>query len=417
MPHAGIAREIQLDILRCGGAIDAELARQAEGRHAVDQAEVDGLGRTALVGADLVGGDAEYFGGGGAVDVLVGGERAQQSLITRQVRHDPQFDLRVIGRQQQMAGGRDESLADAPSLGTADRDVLQVGIGRTQAPGRRHRLVVRGVHAPRRGVDLQRQFLGVGRAQLGERAILEDQFGQGVFEGQFLEHVLGGRRLAGRRLAQYRDLQLLEQDLLQLLGRFEVEILPGLALRLCRELDEAHGQLAALLLQHRAVDEHAAALHALQYRHQRLLDLLVEPGQRRHGLELRPQFLVQPQRDVGVFRGVLGRSLDAHLVEADLLGALAGDVLEMNGADAEVFRGHRVHVVARRRAVEHIGLEHGVVALAAQRDAVIGEHVHVEFHVRADLGVVRVLKQRTERGEHALALELVGRAGIAVRQR
>ena len=89
----------------------------------------------------------------------------------------------------------------------------------------------------------------------------------------------------------------------------------------------------------------------------------------------------------------------------------------MNGADAEVFRGHRIHVVARRRAVEHVGFDHGVVALAAQRDAVIGEHVHVEFHVRADLGVARVLEQRAQRGEHALALELLRRAGIAVRQR
>ena len=35
-------------------------------------------------------------------------------------------------------------------------------------------------------------------------------------------------------------------------------------------------------------------------------------------LDLRIQRLMQPQRDVGVLRRVLGRALDAHLLEADL---------------------------------------------------------------------------------------------------
>ncbi len=161
---------------------------------------------------------------------------------------------------------------------------------------------------PVRRVDLLRELVGVGRAQLGERAVIEDQPRQRVFGGELLEHVLGGRGLAGRRLAQHRDLQLLEQDLLQLLRRLEVELLPRLALRLRAEFGQALRELAALRLQHRTVDQHAAALHALQHRHQRLLDLVVEPRERGHGLELRPQRLVQPQRDVGVLGGVLGRA-------------------------------------------------------------------------------------------------------------
>ncbi len=84
---------------------------------------------------------------------------------------------------------------------------------------------------------------------------------------------------------------------------------------------------------------------------------------------------------------------------------------------AQVVRGHRIHVVPRRRAVEHVGLEHGVVALAAQLDAVVGEHVHVEFQMLPELGVRRILQQRPQRLEHARALELRGRAGIVVRQR
>ncbi len=126
---------------------------------------------------------------------------------------------------------------------------------------------------------------------------------------------------------------------------------------------------------------------------------------------------MQAQRDVRVLRGVGRRGFDADLIEADLLGALAGDVLEVDGVDAKVLERHRIHIVAGGGAVEYVGFEHGVVALAAQRDAVIGEHVHVELHVRADLGVLRVLEQRAQHGQHPVAIELLGRARIAVRQR
>ena len=97
---------------------------------------------------------AEHFGGGRLVDVLVAGEGAQQAFVPRQVRHDAQLDLRIVGRQQHVPRGRDEGLADAPALRRADRDVLQVRILRRQPAGRRHRLVIAGVHAPGTCVDL-----------------------------------------------------------------------------------------------------------------------------------------------------------------------------------------------------------------------------------------------------------------------
>ena len=78
--HAGIAREVQVDVFLRGAARDAELLGEAERAHAVDEAEVDRLGRAALVGGDLVERRAEHLGGGGLVDVLVAGEGAQQAL-------------------------------------------------------------------------------------------------------------------------------------------------------------------------------------------------------------------------------------------------------------------------------------------------------------------------------------------------
>ena len=75
---------------------------------------------------------------------------------------------------------------------------------------------------------------------------------------------------------------------------------------------------------------------------------------------------MQLQRDVRVLGRVLGGALDRHLVERDLLRALAGDVLVLDRVDAEVQLRAGIHVVARRCRVQHVGLEHRVVAHAAR---------------------------------------------------
>src|SRR5699024_5800070 len=172
--HARIAREITRDVVGGLVAADAEVARQAERAHAVHQAEVDGLGGAALVLADIVGLLAEHLGGGGATDVGAFAEGALHALVAGQVRHDPQFDLRVVRGQHLVAGRGDEGLADAPALGGAHRDVLQVGVGRGQAAGGHGGLVIAGVHAAGARVDDVGQFFGIGRAQFGQAAVIGD---------------------------------------------------------------------------------------------------------------------------------------------------------------------------------------------------------------------------------------------------
>ena len=80
-----------------GAALDAKLLREPERAHPVDQPEVDGLDVTALVGRDLRERHAEDIGGSRPVDVRAFLKRAQERGIGRQVRHDAQFDLRIIG--------------------------------------------------------------------------------------------------------------------------------------------------------------------------------------------------------------------------------------------------------------------------------------------------------------------------------
>ncbi len=92
-PHAGVAGEVAVDVALGLVAADAQLARQPESGHAIDEAEVDGLGGPALVSGHAGRFDAEHLGGGGLVDVLVSRECLEQALITGDVRHDAQLDL------------------------------------------------------------------------------------------------------------------------------------------------------------------------------------------------------------------------------------------------------------------------------------------------------------------------------------
>src|SRR5690606_416109 len=145
--HAGIAREVQRDVVLRLAPADAQVARQAERAHAVHQAEVDRLGGAAFVAADLVDRAPEHFRRGGAVDVGTGLEGGHQAGIPGDVGHDPELDLRVVAGHDLAPRGSDERGADAAPVLGADRDVLQVGIARREAPGGGAGLLVAGVQA------------------------------------------------------------------------------------------------------------------------------------------------------------------------------------------------------------------------------------------------------------------------------
>ncbi|MCY1350547.1 hypothetical protein D9M69_367830 [compost metagenome] len=334
--------------------------------------------------------------------------------------HDAQLDLRVVGRQQLVAPGRDEGLADAPALGGADRDVLQVRVGGRQAPGGRHRLVIGGVDAPGTRVDLLRQAVGVGALELAQGAVLHDHLGQlEVLLGEVGEHVLRGGRLAGGGLGQNRQAQLLVEDGAELLGRAEVEFLPGQVIGLALQFHHLRAQFQALLAQQLGVDIGAIALDARQHRHQGHFDLTQHLRQGRDSLQLLPEGLVQAQGHVSVLGRVRTGLFQGDLVEGQLLGALAGDVFETDGAVPQVLEGQAVHVVAGGGGVQDVGLEHGVVGDALHGDGRrgVGQDVHVVLGVLADLGPGRVFQQRLERLEHGVAVQLLGHAHVAVGQR
>jgi hypothetical protein len=133
--------------------------------------------------------DPEHLGGGRLVDVLALGEGGQQPLVTGEVGHDAQLDLGVVRRHQLVTGARNEGLPDAAPLFVAYRDVLQVGIGGREPTGRRHRLMIGGVHPPGLRLDHQRQLVGVGGLELGQPTVLHQQLRQLIGLRQLGQHL------------------------------------------------------------------------------------------------------------------------------------------------------------------------------------------------------------------------------------
>ena len=103
---AGEALEIFLDVGAGFALVDVQLGREAERRDAVDDAEIDRLGAAAHVGRHVLDRHAEHFRRGHGVDVDAVLERLAQRRHFGHFGQQPQFDLRIVGRDELHARAR-----------------------------------------------------------------------------------------------------------------------------------------------------------------------------------------------------------------------------------------------------------------------------------------------------------------------
>ena len=208
-------------------ARDAGARRQPEVAHAVGQPEVDHLGHRALVRRDRRRVLLEHARGRLAVDVGAPREGLPQVHVARDVGQDAQLDLAVVGGQQhvvRVARPRRRAGCVRPELG-ADGDVLEVRVGRREPAGRRDGLLEGRVQAARstgRGAAAARRRrsslqLRVERASRAACATI------GWAGAELLEDRRVGR-VAGLGAPAARQVQLVEEDLLELLGAAQVEL-------------------------------------------------------------------------------------------------------------------------------------------------------------------------------------------------
>lgn len=134
--------------------------------HAVEQAEIDGLGLPAFVRGDGGLGLVEEKRGRAGVDVRLAGERGA-GLFARKMGQYAQFDLQVVRRHQQMPRRGHETFPHPPAEIAPDGDVLQVGVGAGKPPGGRGQVVEGGVDAAVRIGQLRQRFEMVERSFSG----------------------------------------------------------------------------------------------------------------------------------------------------------------------------------------------------------------------------------------------------------
>src|SRR6266581_4309412 len=89
----------------------------------------------------------------------------------------PQIDLGVVGGEEQGAARRDERAPDRFAPRGAHGNVLKVRLRRGQPPGGSAGLVEARVDAARRGVDESGERVDVGRLELGQLAVFDQEPG------------------------------------------------------------------------------------------------------------------------------------------------------------------------------------------------------------------------------------------------
>ena len=180
--------------------------------------------------------------------------------------------------------------------------------------------------------------------------MLEDLGGQRVTQRQLGEHV-GIGRVPGLCPAQRRQLELLEEDLRELLGRGDGEFLAGQVVDLAREVVEVALELLGERLEPRGIHADTDAFHLGEHRHQRPLDLLIDvqkPALVQVLVRVLPE-AVEPARAIADGAWQVGGS-DAGERLRTLAEHLHADLVEpvRRARRVQQIRGHR-RVVDRRR--------------------------------------------------------------------
>ena len=404
----------------------AQTPGEAPARDAVENREVDRLGAATGVAVDL----AEQFLRGAGVDVGALLERLAQRRHIGHMRRQPQLDLRIVGREQHMAGFRHEAFADlATDLG-ADRDVLEVRLGRGQAPGLRADQRVGGVHAAGGGVDRRLQRLGVGRAQLGQLPPIEHPRGQlHALAGEGFQHRLVGGILAALALLAALQAHLLEQHLAQLLGAADSEWRAGEGENLRLQSRDLHRELRRQPGQLLAIDADAVAFHPGDHLDQRAVDALINPRRVFIG-QPGAQHLPQPPGHLGILGGIGGGAVQRRLGEGDRGFARAADLLEGDAHMPQMPLRQRIHAMPADAVLGAAGIEieaehqrivHRPNRHAAKRRIGARQHVEVILGVLPDLQHRIALEQRFQHaqgiGQRDLLRLVAEHVGAAMAQR
>ena len=103
---------------------------------------------------------------------------------------------------------------------------------------------------------------------------------------------------------------------------------------------------------------------------------------------------MQLQGDVSIFGRIVRRFFNTYLIEGELLGTLACDVLILGRGAIQIILRKIIHVVSGADAVEYVGLQHGVKYWTRNLNVVVRQNTHVIFHVLGNFHDLRIRQNR-----------------------
>ena len=124
-------------------------------------------------------------------------------FILREMRHESEFYLAVVGTEEQTTLVRDDGFTNEASALRTDRQVLQVRIGTRETSGRRHGLVIGRVDLSVLS-DITRECSDIGGNEFLQFAVVEDLPYYLVFLFECDEHLLGRGVLSGLGFLGFR---------------------------------------------------------------------------------------------------------------------------------------------------------------------------------------------------------------------
>ena len=394
--HFGESSEVVVDELAGLVVAYVHALGQSEGGDAIDNAEVGLLGLLALSvdhGRHLL---VPYLRCSGPMDVETLAKGLDHVLIARQMGHNAQFDLAVVGRKETAAGLGNEAFAYLLAVVVAHGNVLQIGVARRETAGGCNGLIERGVDATGAWIHQFGQRFHVSSEQFLESTVVQDVVDDGCFVAQLLQHFLGSDVLSCLGLLGFlHDFHFAEEDVSHLFGAGDVERparqLVGMALVLLHALGEA----AACSGQGGRVEAHAVELHIGQHPDERHLNIPEQPlgaGLSKAWLE----HVFQPQGDVGIFARIfinLPGGEVAHVALAPSLGA--DELFDVYSAVVEQGFGHVIHVVMQL-GLQYIVSQHRVEHGALNVYTILPEHLIVVLNVLSYLEDLGVFVERFE---------------------
>jgi len=147
------------------------------------------------------------------------------------MRHDAQFDLRIVSADQFAAGCRDECFANFAAFFGSNRNILKIRIRGRQTSCHSDRLFEGRVDSSVFGIDHLRKFFRISRHEFCDRAVLQGDLCQGIIFSQFRKNFFAGGIIPRDRLFRFRTLEnnthLVEQNLAKLFRAGQLEIFPG----------------------------------------------------------------------------------------------------------------------------------------------------------------------------------------------